>query len=339
MRSELAAALVVVLALAAGCVPELDVDESIVTSPRVVAVRAVPPEVRPGETVSLEALVLDAAGPVDAPALDWSFCLARFGADATDDALPARCAAGDGLSPIGRGATVEATVPLDACRLFGPDLPPPVPGEPPGRPTSADSTGGYALPVVVDTPGARVVYGVRLRCGLAGATQEQAATFERRYTRNAAPGVVLETLNDAGAEPIGEEGLTVPPGGRVELRARWPACPTLDACGDAVCGPDEDATGCADDCDVPAGCTGAERYLRFDPVERALEVDAETIRVAWFASAGLFDVERNGALSETPFVDNAWTAASPFGDAWLAAVVRDSRGGVAWTVVPARAEE
>jgi hypothetical protein len=61
--------------------------------------------------------------------------------------------------------------------LFGPDRPEPKPGEPAGRATDPDATGGYYQPLRLGSPGAVSIAEVRIRRGLAGATQEQVAQF------------------------------------------------------------------------------------------------------------------------------------------------------------------
>ena len=70
------------------------------------------------------------------------------------------------------GIATGLVVPANACSLFGPDPPPQVAGQPAGRPVDPDRSGGYWLPVRVALgTSAPDLAQVRLRCGIAGATQ------------------------------------------------------------------------------------------------------------------------------------------------------------------------
>ncbi|MEO8552379.1 MAG: hypothetical protein ABI678_20520, partial [Kofleriaceae bacterium] len=110
--------------------------------------------------------------------------------------------------------------------------------------------------------------GVRLDCGIAGATQAQAAMLRLRHRDNLAPVIdELERIDGDDAQAItGGAPLQIEAGARIELRVRWPACAETPICGDAACTLDEDAEACPDDCPEGAGCGGAEWYARFDPL-------------------------------------------------------------------------
>jgi hypothetical protein len=316
-------ALLVAVTLIA-CVPDVDIDESQLGAPRVLAVRGTPAEARPGEEVAYEALVADARGTVEGE-LSWAYCVARTPL-AELGPVARGCVEGTGgaIVDIGSGSMASAPIPDDACRLFGPD--PPV-DEPGGRPVDADSTGGYRQPLRIE--GDEVaIFEQRISCGVYGANQAQAAELTRRYRRNEAPSIdALEIVVDGGARAL--EGDIAP--GVYEIVVRWPTCPNADACGDAVCGVDEDRTSCAEDCDAPRGCGGAERYLRFDLATRTIVEEREALRVAWYVSGGELALERTGVASDEAesSTSNELTIEAS-GDVVVIAVVRDERGGVAW---------
>jgi hypothetical protein len=209
---------------------------------------------------------------------------------------------------------VQGIVPADACRLFGPERPPGKPGEPAGRAADPDGTGGYYQPGIVRAPGTGdTLFEVRVRCGLAGATQEQVAAFERTYRNNTNPAlsdVVITRATGAASVPDGDE-IVVAPGEELRVRASWPACP-----------------------DDAAPCAGAERYPAFDRIARALVTRREAIRVSWLATRGHFADVRSGRDEEdlAQDVETIWTAPSGASAGAGAAavvfvVVRDARGG------------
>ncbi|MDB4944609.1 MAG: hypothetical protein JWP97_4143 [Labilithrix sp.] len=300
------------LAGAAACRPSLDEDLSHVDGPRILAVQSEPPEARPGERTTLRALYTDGrAAPLAAP-LSWSFCVARP-ALAEPTALAAACLDGapGALLALGGGLTVAGTVPADACSKFGPERPlASVPGQPAGRPADPDATGGYYLPGLVEAAGAdEATFSVRLRCGLAGATQADAAAFEQSYTPNQNP--VLEEVSlvrgDGAVEQLADGAeAAVAPGELLGVRASWPSC------------------------EAPP-CAGAEPYPRFDPASRSLVASREALQVSWLATRGRFADARTGRGESDLARDVAttWTAPSEPDAAitvWL--VLRDSRGGV-----------
>lgn len=300
--------------MAAACVEPLPDDTPYVVAPRVLAVRAEPPEAPPGAEVTLSALVADADGAVTGADVAWAFCtnpkpLAELG-----PVSPACLVPGDpALAAIGEGPSVVATLPADACSRFGPNPPPPVAGEPPGRPTDPDVTGGYHQPVVLfDAEDAPFLAAVRTRCGLANVTQETFVAWNQAYVSNASPEPVAlaarvdDVAVELPAEGAGEPG-TVPAGVAVELTVSW--------------------TGCADDA---APCAGAERYVRYDPPTGTLDTRREAISATWFTTRGTFAEARNGRAADDPdtTASNAWTTPEEPGEAWVAVVLRDERGGV-----------
>jgi hypothetical protein len=327
------------LGLVTACVPDLDSDESTVAAPRVLAIQAVPAEASPSANTPIryQALVADANGARSDLALAWFQCtaqkpLAELG-PVSRDCLDTSSGK---LSAVGQGTNIESKLPTNACSLFGPNPPTPMMGEPAGRPVDADESGGYKLPVVVGLGTASgtdvTLYEQRIACGLANVTPALSLAFAQRYHLNENPAARELRVIRAGAPAVLPEGaaLDVSVDERVELELAWADCPAVDACGDSVCGPDESAQTCAQDCTKALGCGGQERYLDYDREKRELVVRREALRVAWYGTAGGYDAERTGVSDQAPAGSskNGWTAPAQPGSVTLWAVLRDSRGGV-----------
>jgi len=312
---SLRASLLGVALCSAGCVPTFDDHLSLIEQPKVLAVQSEPPEAAPGEDVTLTALVATPDVNGVAPMLTWGLCTARkplteLGPVNPVCIEPANQAPRSILS-LGSGVAVEATLPMDACSLFGPSLPEPMNGEPAGRPVDPDPTGGYYQPVGVTLlAGAVTTLGaVRIFCPPSGLDQEQAGDFNASYRRNQNPLInAVGLLDDAGhPTPIPEapDTLQVARGKPIQLRASWASCTDGAACG------------------------GAESYALFDADSRQLETKRESVRVSWYATAGHFENavtgrDENELATDT---DNTWTAPTGSGDVQLWLVIRDSRGG------------
>lgn len=310
MVNRIVLVLVLVLAVS-GCVPDLADETPTVSSPRLLATRIEPAEARPGDAIATHSLW---AGPdgvlADAP-LSWSFCTARKSL-AEPGTVAAGCLVADGpdLIAIGSGASATGTLPGQACRLFGPDRPDPVPGEVASRPTDPDATGGYYQPIQVVAESEISLASARIRCGLPDATPEQSAQYLRDYVANENPAIAQVTRAGQGElVPLERDpGATasVSAGETLELDVAWAPC---DA----------------------APCTGAEPYVWFDPKARALVSRREAIRVAWFATAGSFETGHTGRAEDElgSHTTNRWTApASGTHHVWV--VLRDDRGGASW---------
>lgn len=323
---------------AAGCVPTFDDELSTVTESKLLAISAEPAEAAPGDTVTLSALVATPTGDDTPPQLSWGLCLARKPLTELGPVNPV-CLQGPGTEPsdvvtaLGAGDSVPATLPMNACRLFGPSLPEAMNGQPAGRPVDPDPTGGFYQPVSVTLAETKATSlgDVRIFCPPSGLDQDQAADFNANYRRNQNPTLSeIELVDSAGNSTPVTDSVTAAPGQTLRFSASWAACPTSAVCGDGVCSALEDPTSCADDCANPKGCTGAEQYAYFNPDSRQLEVKHESIRVSWFATAGKCADPVTGR-DETEFAQtstqNGWTAPASAGRVRIWLVIRDARGG------------
>jgi hypothetical protein len=290
-RAVWIAALCVGAGAGAACKPDFGNPPSLVTTRRVLAVRGVPAEARPGANVAFDALVVSPDGTDLAPPLDWTLCSAPKPLD-ENNVVAGACLGDEAAVPAGSGATVQTTVPLDACQRFGPDPPPQMPGQPPLRPRDPDITGGYFQPVrATDGDGGITAFGLeRITCNLASAGATISVEFARSYQQNSNPRLDPLALPRAVAA-----------GSKTTFTVSWPA--------DAV-----------------------ESYPVYDIVSESLVVHREAMRVSWFATDGTFEHDRTGRDEDEPETssDDAWTAPKPAQPetvhVWV--ILRDSRGGV-----------
>jgi hypothetical protein len=213
-----------------------------------------------------------------------------------DNAVSAACTDDpSALAPIATAPTVTATIPSDACMLFGPDVPP-------GgfRPRDPDPTGGYYQPVLADASdaGAALAFGfTRITCNLPTAPPDVAHDYQTMYVANANPTLLPLAIDGASADDV-------PAGADVTLVASWPP--------EAV-----------------------ESYLYFDPDAQVLVTRREAMRVSWFATAGTLAVDATAVAEtdDATSVSTTWHAPTTPGPAWLWLVLRDSRGGIATQTV------
>jgi hypothetical protein len=320
--------------LAAACEPAVDDSTSLVTSPRLLAVQASPGDAALGKAFAMKPLYVDGHGTLDPSGLDWAICLRQkpLGepgpidpgcfVDASPDLVPL-----GHVRPVRPGGSVAGTIPPNACEFFGPDSPPPMPGQPSARPTDPDTTGGFYLPIRVKSgAGDWSVALERIACAPSGVTQGVFVEFTSDYKPNTNPvvsslttvsaGVAHTVTPDgeaaAGAGPSarvdGAPGLVVGAGDVVALRAEWPVCAGTDPCG------------------------GAESYLFIDPATKAITSRRESMVANWYATGGRFDEDRNGRGEGDPeaSVTSTWTAPGTPGTVHLWVVLRDARGGVGW---------
>jgi hypothetical protein len=280
----------------AGCKPDFGTPASLVTERRILAVRAQPPEVRPTEPATFTALVVSPNGTEASPAVDWSLCVTPKPLD-ENNVVSNACLSDAGVMPVVSGApSAMATVPPNACALFGPDPPPQMMGQPPLRPRDPDVTGGYYQPLRLvdgDVTGFALE---RVTCDLAQAGADLAVQYGMTYHANANPSLQALTATANGATvALG----ALPAGQMIDFNVGWPA--------DAV-----------------------ESFPVFDVAAAALVPHRESMRVSWFATAGSFVHEvtgRDEGETETT-TDNLWTAPTTAGPVHLWIVLRDSRGGV-----------
>ena len=332
--------LLLVLPLLVACNPEFANRFSAVDAPRVLAVQATPAEVAPGSTLSYRMLVVDDHGTVSNPQVDWSFCTHAKPINELNDVAAECFGTGDFVVPFASGAEATGVLPKNACRQFGPDIPETHAGEPPGRPTDPDSSGGFYQPLIltVQAGGESIatLAETRITCGLANGSGDLEA-YRQRSKANENPELSQVVVTSMGNAVLtdGSDGapVSVPHGQTLTLRASWPTCPTVPLCGDGMCTSGEGVADCPDDCTTPVGCTGPEEYAYVDPASSVLSPRHEAMRVSWFATLGEFRDDHTGRLEEEfaqTSSDNTWRAPATPGLVFMWVVLRDARGGVAW---------
>ncbi len=310
------------------CKPNLADSVSTVTTARVLAVRsendAGEAEFGAGERFDMTALYIDAFGVVSPSPLKWAFCndpkpLAELGP------VSPQCLdfTGDWFMPLGVGNQVEGAMPETACQLFGPEA-----VSPQQRPVDPDPTGGYYQPVQLLAPGNSApmvtIDEARIVCTLASPSADVRAQFKMQYLRNRNPAVASLGVKGTGmwASTADENAPRnhVAVGQRVVLEVKWPEC-APPAVPDGGAGPAEYAP-----------CDGAEHYLVLDTASQALVDQREAIAVAWYATGGVFDVDRSGRAGDELVTssDNGWKAPNVAGLVTMWVVLRDERGGAAW---------
>lgn len=280
-----------VLVLAAACKPDFPQRDSLVTSERVLAVRADPAEAKPGTPVTYSTLVVAPDGTRPNAAADWAFCATPTSLTENDSVSP-ECLKDRVRGAGGPSANVVAPTPDDACSIFGPDTPP---GQ--TRPRDADATGGFFQPMRATVDGI-VAFGFeRITCDLPDAPFDVTLDFNQRYVPNANPAAPTVTAVVDGTTVAFD---AVPAGKRVILRATW-------------------------------GAADAEHYVRYDPASVSVVDAREAMRVSWFATGGAFDSDRTGRDADDPttFTENGWQAPTA-GPEHLWVVLRDSRGGISF---------
>lgn len=309
----------VFLACAAACTSSFPDTTSTVSGPRLLAVEAMPAEAAPGAGFAMTALYVGPDGVADASSMEWSVCVAQKPLGDTDPVAPACFESGSAsLIAMGNGTSAAGTMPTNACELFGPESPPPQPGQPAARPTDPDATGGYYLPISIET-GAGVWSSAaeRIACQPSGVTQAVFNAFSSGYLPNENPSVAsLSLVNDDGSTtPIAPDtpgagpAITLPSGGHSTFQVAWPSCPT-----------------------TPATCAGAETYLLIDPTSKQLTTSRESMVASWYATSGSFDLDRSGRDGSDPTTtaNDGWSAPESPGTVHLWVVLRDARGGVGW---------
>ncbi|HSC87715.1 MAG TPA: hypothetical protein VLC09_10615 [Polyangiaceae bacterium] len=337
-------------AAAVGCVPEFDDNLSLVSGRRVLAVRSVPAEAKPGEEVEFTVLIATSEGAAeDADSLTWDFCtspkpLTELGPVA-QVCVDEFGGSSKYLTAIGRGPTVQAALPADGCRNFGPIGPSAGEEGVTGRPADPDATGGYYQPVVFGDDVVNLA-SPRISCGLDRFPSQPTIEFNAGYRPNENPEIAALHFTANGNEgellPGTDASLTVAPGTAVDLRLEWAACPREAECGDGLCTAGESPASCREDCEIdPRGCTGAETYLAGDRSTSQLVERREGMTAAWYTTSGLFGAEQTARLEQDADgtdTSNGWTAPDEAGEVRLWLVLRDDRGGVGWNEYRIRVE-
>jgi hypothetical protein len=335
---------------ALACAPQLEDDLSLVSRRRLLAVMSSPAEVGPGDGVELRALVVDEAGSATSPEPSWAFCTERkplqeLGPVAQSCLEPS----GKQFVEAGLGLEINASLPkgtrswsdgttsnVDACQLFGPQLPTGATG---GRPVDPDPTGGYYQPVRLllepqlqrPTP---ALAQVRIVCPAAGLNQEQNTVFSHAYRRNTAPAVIGISAFVNGAEAAATDTtLSVAVGDRLELTLTFPSCARSSACDLTACDDRDVGAECPSVCFDGNICAGAERYAWIDPLSKRTQILRESLDLAWYRTGGSWDDAHAGVQpSESDglvIARNVWQA-STRGNYTLWVVIRDDRGAASW---------
>ena len=336
------AAVLIALSLPA-CQPKFSDRSSEVLGPRVLALRSDPAEALPKAKVDYSLLVVDAAGTVAHPQVTFAYCNQPKPVNEISDVAAACFGDGDQVVPFGTGTTPTGAIPAQACSQFGPNVPLTKAGQPPGRPTDPDATGGYYQPVILhvgaDGTALDALGETRINCGIASGTVQQLQQYSLVTKPNQNPALTSVTVPTLDDSPLSEDDgvtppLSIPSGSKQTLRAAWPTCPSEASCGDGICSPGEDETSCVPDCaSHPVGCPGPEPYGYFDPGTFTLISRHESMRVSWFATAGTFDSDHTGQSEDNYTItttDGVWTAPSEPGPVFIWIVLRDDRGGVDW---------
>ena len=282
----------------ASCKPDFGERESLVDRTQVLAVRIDPPEAKPGDTVTTSLLVVSPDGPIDAPPASWGFCeTAKL---LTENGSVSAACLGAGNVPIAdvRGG-VTAALPMSGCLVFGPET-----QSAEVRPRDPDVTGGFFQPIRVRVGDSVTAFGfARLACDLAQAPADVAAQFRAQYKLNLNPTLLpLEAHLEGATEPVALDA--VPRGARIVFRASWRR---------------EDA----------------ETYALYDVQNQVVATRRESMRVSWYTTAGSYAEDRTGRTETEPetFTENTWTAPADARVSHLSFVLRDSRGGMAFTTM------
>ncbi|MCU0686492.1 MAG: hypothetical protein MUF34_30310 [Polyangiaceae bacterium] len=238
--------------------------------------------------------------------MSWSFCQSPK-PPADDNVVGRSCLLEPGLPLAWDGSSAQGALPADACARFGPDPPP---GD--ARPRDADATGGFFQPVIVRAFGEAWAHSQRVSCALPAAPADVARAFAASYrpNRNPAP----PSLEARSGDRVLDWNALRRGVSRVAIHARWPA---------------EDT----------------ETYLWWNPETRSLHERRESMRLAWFVSAGRLDAGATGRDEGAPSAEafdeseNGWQLPLTPGVYSLWVVLRDARGGAGVAQVRARVVE
>ncbi len=278
------------------CVPEREETPYQIVNPRVLAVRGIPAEANPGEEVHYEVLVASPDGPSQLD-LELAYCLKARRAEERGG-VSESCLQGSGLLAVG----TPATIPANACALFGPNTPPAEEGEPANRPSDTDASGGYQIPVQVSSVGKVLdpVFGFhRLHCDLAGATRQLFEEYQERYTNNRHPQFAsLGWVDDTSGRLQAFSELRVSPGQSVQLQAR-------------------------------ARADSFEPFVLYSAEDAAILDRKEVLKMNWYVSQGTLRLASETVAQDSVMNAN-WRAPDQEGVVWGWGILTDSRGGQVW---------
>lgn len=297
---------------AIACAPDLNIKASRVVGARVIAVRSTPAEVTPGSSVNWDAVVVTPLPTPDDIQIAWVMCEApRSPSDSitvTSACLAPLDPAQDGgvltAIPNATGASVQGSVPGDACRTIGPEVPQTDAMGNPQRVPDADITGGYQLPIRLTLTDASNDLDVsfdrqRVRCSLANAPADAAREYAARYVANENPGIGTVVFAGSPSPADGTVNFGVHRGAKLPIAIQWDA-------------------------------SAQESYVAFDPGSRTIVDRVETLEISWYTNGGSFDHDRTtpdtkGATQSSNTLDLDADIDQPI-TVWI--LLRDDRGGV-----------
>jgi hypothetical protein len=301
------------LVLATACKPNLGNPPSLIVGPTIIAVRGTPPEVAEEGAVTYDVLAVDVTGRIASPSMTWATCHVPKSPAQANAVNPSCLAIPDEAGP---SPTFMATMPDGACKVFGPQPPEVMAGQPPLRPQDPDVTGGFYQPVratLTDGGVKEVAFALeRLTCRLANAPSDVVGMFNMMIKPNENPTIASVTLNPTGTPTAlftAGQGTSPPVA---------PATPPTIAAGAPVT------------LEVAWPATTPETYPVFDVATQMIDTHRESLSVAWFATDGSFQSDRTGrGETETELTtDDVWTAPMTAGLVHIWVLLRDSRGGV-----------
>ncbi len=304
--------------LVAGCRNSFD-PASFVTGLRVLAIKSEPPELAPGQTATVTPLVVDLSdfdGGMNSWTVDWWLCLETPNPGSSVGADCVAADAGTSLQPLGRGPTMQVTMP---------DIQPAQLGLP-------DDSGGVYLPVVLH---------------VSDGTQTLAAVYRLRYSLFPLYPNHNPVIDDVEVVPDDDAGAPAslsqdPPvelhaGDQIKLRTSVQA-------GSAEIYPMIEGQLNLPDGGLSLSALGDGGLQFYDGGVRVDGTDIplvqELLPVSWFTTIGSLSPDTTGAAAPdlttvdkpdtTLKLDAKHTPPAP-ADIDLYVVVRDTRGGTAWT--------
>jgi hypothetical protein len=287
------------IALAAtSCGGDFDRSVALVTSPRILAVKAEPPESAPGAAVAYTALVATPGGTDPQAGVAWSFCSTP--ASPTEGSPLAETCIAAPEAPVAFGFAATLSTPADACRRFGPQGMPAQAGQSAPRPAAPDVTGGYYQPLVLDWQGYATAAFERLTCDPIGVSLDLAQLYRNTRRPNQNPRLLgLTATIDGQAADL----TALAPESIVELTASWSP-------------------------------ESVESYVMVDPQQAKLVSRTEDLWVAWFVSGGALDADVSRAAGSEAAASNRFHASASPGTFYLWAVLHDDRGGTDYAELP-----